>query len=292
MYQKILPPLSLSLSSSLALSPISLPLPFLLPFFSPFRFLSLSAKIFSLSLSLSLFHFSLCLFLSISILTFFLLHSLSLSLSDFSLSLSLISLLTIILFLSLRKSWPRFLLRSVSVCVYCVQSHTHPDSRTQTHTNTYSHTHTHTHTHTKDKNPYYTNETLILYTSVMVNKLPHGHCNQMVKSTPGAPYQWTCVKSKLRFVSGWQFTLCNGWHVRLANHSHEFDSHQAPYTPSLVPDKAKLTKWQHYTNLYACMQSFHHHHHVASPARISLTLSRQPSLSSIAPGRSSGLHPV
>ena len=36
----------------------------------------------------------------------------------------------------------------------------------------------------------------------------------------------------------------------------------------------------------------HHHHHDAPPARISLTLSRHFSLSFIASGRSSGLHPV
>ena len=36
----------------------------------------------------------------------------------------------------------------------------------------------------------------------------------------------------------------------------------------------------------------HHHHHVAPPARISLTLSCHFSLSFIAFGRSSGLHPV
>ena len=36
----------------------------------------------------------------------------------------------------------------------------------------------------------------------------------------------------------------------------------------------------------------HHHHHVAPPARISLTLSRHFSLSFIASGRYSGLHPV
>ena len=36
----------------------------------------------------------------------------------------------------------------------------------------------------------------------------------------------------------------------------------------------------------------HHHHHVVPLARISLTLSRHFSLSSIASGRSSGLHPV
>ena len=35
-----------------------------------------------------------------------------------------------------------------------------------------------------------------------------------------------------------------------------------------------------------------HHHHVAPSARISLTLSRHPSPSAIASGRSSGLHPV
>ena len=36
----------------------------------------------------------------------------------------------------------------------------------------------------------------------------------------------------------------------------------------------------------------YHHHHVAPPARISLTVSRHFSLSFIASGRSSGLHPV
>ena len=36
----------------------------------------------------------------------------------------------------------------------------------------------------------------------------------------------------------------------------------------------------------------HHHHHVVPLAQISLTLSRHPSLSFIAFGRSSGLHPV
>ena len=37
---------------------------------------------------------------------------------------------------------------------------------------------------------------------------------------------------------------------------------------------------------------YHHHHHVVPLARISLTISRHPSLSFIAFGRSSGLHPV
>ena len=39
-------------------------------------------------------------------------------------------------------------------------------------------------------------------------------------------------------------------------------------------------------------QSSHHHHHVVPPAWISLTISRHFSLSFIASGRSSGLHPV
>ena len=39
-------------------------------------------------------------------------------------------------------------------------------------------------------------------------------------------------------------------------------------------------------------QYLHHHHHVVPLARISLTLSRHFSLSFIASGRSSGLHPV
>ena len=37
---------------------------------------------------------------------------------------------------------------------------------------------------------------------------------------------------------------------------------------------------------------FHHHHHVAPSAWISLTLSCHPSLLYIASGRSSGLHPI
>ena len=37
---------------------------------------------------------------------------------------------------------------------------------------------------------------------------------------------------------------------------------------------------------------WNHHHHVAPSARISMSLSRHPSLSSIASGRSSGIHPA
>ena len=40
------------------------------------------------------------------------------------------------------------------------------------------------------------------------------------------------------------------------------------------------------------VQTYHHHHHVAQSARLSLTLSPHPTLSSIASSRSSGLHPV
>ena len=40
------------------------------------------------------------------------------------------------------------------------------------------------------------------------------------------------------------------------------------------------------------ISSDHHHHHVAPPAQIFLTVTRNPFLSSIAPGRFSRLHPV
>ena len=45
-------------------------------------------------------------------------------------------------------------------------------------------------------------------------------------------------------------------------------------------------------HVYLSLRIYHHHHHVVLVARISLTLSRHFSLSFIAPGRSSGLHPV
>ena len=47
-----------------------------------------------------------------------------------------------------------------------------------------------------------------------------------------------------------------------------------------------------YIYIYTYIYIYHHHHHVAPPARISLTVSRHFSLSFIASGRSSGLHPV
>ena len=46
------------------------------------------------------------------------------------------------------------------------------------------------------------------------------------------------------------------------------------------------------TALNIVSTSHHHHHHVVPLARISLTLSRHFSLSFLASGRSSGLHPV
>ena len=51
---------------------------------------------------------------------------------------------------------------------------------------------------------------------------------------------------------------------------------------------SKVIKCQILYRLYI----YHHHHHVVPPARISLTISRHLSLSFIASGRSSGLHPV
>ena len=51
----------------------------------------------------------------------------------------------------------------------------------------------------------------------------------------------------------------------------------------------EIDKWNSYLSHDI---SHHHHHHVVALARISLTLSRHFSLSFIASGRSSGLHPV
>ena len=47
-----------------------------------------------------------------------------------------------------------------------------------------------------------------------------------------------------------------------------------------------------HTHIYIYIYIYHHHHHVLPLAWISLTLSRHFSLSFIASGRSSGLHPV
>ena len=47
-----------------------------------------------------------------------------------------------------------------------------------------------------------------------------------------------------------------------------------------------------YIYIYLYIYIYHHHHHVVPQARISLALSRHFSLSFIASGRSSGLHPV
>ena len=47
-----------------------------------------------------------------------------------------------------------------------------------------------------------------------------------------------------------------------------------------------------FPNVWEPLHHHHHHHHVVPLARISLTLSRYFSLSFIASGRSSGLHPV
>ena len=58
-------------------------------------------------------------------------------------------------------------------------------------------------------------------------------------------------------------------------------------------------EWNYYTHSWWDKRHFpffnkdhHHYHHVMPPARLSLTLSRHLSLSLIASGRSSGLHPV
>ena len=76
------------------------------------------------------------------------------------------------------------------------------------------------------------------------------------------------------------------------------DDDECEIEPNLEKDLArwiekKRSKWilsQVFNDIF--LPYHHHHHHVALSARISLTLSRHPSLSSIASSRSSGLHPV
>ena len=57
------------------------------------------------------------------------------------------------------------------------------------------------------------------------------------------------------------------------------------------PNADSVTLPHTYAYTYARI-TLHHHHHIVLAARISLTLSRHSSLSFIAPGRSSGQHPV
>ena len=65
---------------------------------------------------------------------------------------------------------------------------------------------------------------------------------------------------------------------------------------SLCPTDVHLNTFDNsntfYMITYTHLVIYHHHHHVVQLARISLTLSRHFSLSFIASGMSSGLHPV
>ena len=65
------------------------------------------------------------------------------------------------------------------------------------------------------------------------------------------------------------------WHI---NHCRLFNAKSSLYIYIYIYDLVWL--------------GFHHHHHVTLVAQISLTLSRHSSLSFIAPGRSSGQHPI
>ena len=56
--------------------------------------------------------------------------------------------------------------------------------------------------------------------------------------------------------------------------------------------KSNIDRNIFYRRYWALFIYHHHHHHVVPQARISLTLSRHFSLSFIASGRSSGLHPI
>ena len=90
----------------------------------------------------------------------------------------------------------------------------------------------------------------------------------------------SCVPSKLCDVS-----FQNGKHT--------------PYSNGKCPECfiKQLTKWKRdITFIYIKIEIYgfhhHHHHHVAPSVRLTLTISRNPSLTSVAPGWASGLHLV
>ena len=117
---------------------------------------------------------------------------------------------------------------------------------------------------------------------------------------------WICSKTSIYNTR--KFIICF-WNFRQIKKKKTFN-----FVNVISPRKEKkalsnIYEGLSYTNIYIrkllklffctlciCMQTWnvyiHHHHHVVPPARISLTLSRHSSLSFIASGRSSGLHPV
>ena len=93
------------------------------------------------------------------------------------------------------------------------------------------------------------------------------------------------VSERMMLGGGVLFTVGSCWQIH-GSFLQSVDSH-----------------WKLYKKIFACMTerklfiifytlNDHHHHHVVPPAWISLTLSRHFSLSFIASGRSSGIHPV
>ena len=85
-----------------------------------------------------------------------------------------------------------------------------------------------------------------------------------------------CLLKIIRYLKPYNCVQANDYWVIPAN-----------FTYGLSQRSSKLYSNFHYLLIY-----HHHLHHVTLPAWISLTLSRQPSLLSIAPGRSSKLNPV
>ena len=101
-----------------------------------------------------------------------------------------------------------------------------------------------------------------------------------------------CWSFLLQFLFGVKFAKKGCFHFR-------FFIRQEPLLP--YTHTHTHTKWSAYDSLASRLKvlwigkntisnwNHHHHHHVALSAKISLTLSRHPSLSSIASGRSSGM---
>ena len=112
--------------------------------------------------------------------------------------------------------------------------------------------------------------------------------------------------SSLFFCFLFHFDFCFNNYIVQKGHTHFYSSTSTDLQKTKIYNKFLLNFFfqlgcmliiyifnkEHVETFYANIYICHHHHHVVLPARISLTISRHSSLSFIASGRSSGLHPV
>ena len=115
-----------------------------------------------------------------------------------------------------------------------------------------------------------------------------GTCNEWVWICVWFPtFKWACVKSYL-VGSTYKYLLFWCRSVVIACRAYTV---QSDLVQTIIPHIYIYIGRNIYGPVFIWTYH-HHHHHVAPPSWISLTLSRHFSLSFIASGRSSGLHPV